>query len=614
MLSLRNRVQHASLPHIFHKTPLAILADNLEQILKAQCKGPRPTPSVKYPLDNNKLPRSKRYRYPNATPPVRRKDMVRKDGYMSISRLLQHPSLRRYGFRELFDATRFDPERRFQIVYEPDSIGSLDAGAYGTYHSGSNGLGVTVDGAGEGGVSSSASGSIGISEGVDTGSTVPEMWWIRLRRGYYQEFDMRLKRITHPQEVNVAIHVTTPEAWEDIKRVGLTRQSFPYIQFHCGIPGAETLNLPDTTGWTSSPYSSALHEPMLASGFYTKEVLEKIKWVQRIERKQRMDQKWRKQELEAPDPTKAFSWPSFWSASSTAKSSPPSSSPSSSSPSPCQSTSSPPIPTPAPSPSPQPPPTHKVLIFLNFRDALRSGIKFYQSKQDKRVLLTPGDENGCIPPWLFRRVHKVQIARQRVLARPSGSSSEGVGGRGSASTWGEAKSLEVQGASATVTGVNEADSTARAASDSPEHSDQTKPNREQLRPTPAADTQPPHRSELVDVDVEVSREEIEFDRSVPPGKVEVTETVYEHEELAPIVEIEDEFETEKKDAEERVPRDEDEGWDEQNPRSEVAGRGSEGDKDGAVWKEVSEGQNVKEGDGEMGVHRDDGAGEVASRR
>jgi hypothetical protein len=70
-----------------------------------------------------------------------------------------------------------------------------------------------------------------------------------------------------------------------------------------------------------------------------------------------------------------------------------------------------PAPTPA-HPNPEnPDPEGKVLVFVDVKRSMESGIKFYRSKVSGRIILSPGNEHGVIPPDCFRRAQKIAIVR-----------------------------------------------------------------------------------------------------------------------------------------------------------------------------------------------------------
>ncbi|KAH6913277.1 hypothetical protein BKA70DRAFT_1525357 [Coprinopsis sp. MPI-PUGE-AT-0042] len=74
-----------------------------------------------------------------------------------------------------------------------------------------------------------------------------------------------------------------------------------------------------------------------------------------------------------------------------------------------------PPPTPA-HPNPEnPDPEGKVLIFVDVKRSMEKGIKFYRSKQSGITLLSPGNDNGVIPPDCFRRAQKIAIVRKVVF-------------------------------------------------------------------------------------------------------------------------------------------------------------------------------------------------------
>ncbi|GCC16763.1 hypothetical protein chiPu_0021434, partial [Chiloscyllium punctatum] len=51
----------------------------------------------------------------------------------------------------------------------------------------------------------------------------------------------------------------------------------------------------------------------------------------------------------------------------------------------------------------------ELAIFIQLRKAIRDGIPFYLSTN--RVILTPGNENGVLPPKYFQRVLQLKPSR-----------------------------------------------------------------------------------------------------------------------------------------------------------------------------------------------------------
>ncbi|KAG7093546.1 hypothetical protein E1B28_007216 [Marasmius oreades] len=119
---------------------------------------------------------------------------IRSDGFVKVKDLLKTAELRELDFTTLEKVVEMDEKQRFTISYEP--------------HTGAPGS-----------------------------SSQLEHWWIRANQGHSltSVVDLELKRLKSPEDVPMAIHGTSAQAWKTIATEGLSRKSRNHIHLAQGL-------------------------------------------------------------------------------------------------------------------------------------------------------------------------------------------------------------------------------------------------------------------------------------------------------------------------------------------------------------------------------------------
>ncbi|KAK2465468.1 hypothetical protein APHAL10511_002360 [Amanita phalloides] len=125
---------------------------------------------------------------------------MRKDGYVCVQDLLHHPKLRGVTFLTLEEIVKQDQKQRFHLLHEPSSTETGTSSHLGS-------------------------------------------WWIRANQGHsLRNVEVDLKRILQADEIPMAVHGTTLQAWSLIEQQGLSRMKRNHIHLAQGKPGANVIS------------------------------------------------------------------------------------------------------------------------------------------------------------------------------------------------------------------------------------------------------------------------------------------------------------------------------------------------------------------------------------
>ncbi|PFH53235.1 hypothetical protein AMATHDRAFT_137757 [Amanita thiersii Skay4041] len=128
---------------------------------------------------------------------------MRRDGYVCVQDLLNHPKLRGVSFIMLEDIVKRDMKQKFHLLYDPRKVNSPGAPSQ---------LQLTS-------------------------------WWIRANQGHsLRHIGVALKRIVKVNEIPMAVHGTTVEAWKVIAKQGISRMGRKHIHLAQGAPGANVIS------------------------------------------------------------------------------------------------------------------------------------------------------------------------------------------------------------------------------------------------------------------------------------------------------------------------------------------------------------------------------------
>ncbi|KAK7466324.1 tRNA 2'-phosphotransferase, variant 2 [Stygiomarasmius scandens] len=115
---------------------------------------------------------------------------MRSDGFVPVNSLLSHPSMRGVSFSTVETVAKKDDKKRFALSYEPRAVGS---------------------------------------------SGQMESWWIRANQGHSLPVQVEMKRIIRANEIPMAVHGTTENAWRSISANGLSKMNRNHIHMAQGL-------------------------------------------------------------------------------------------------------------------------------------------------------------------------------------------------------------------------------------------------------------------------------------------------------------------------------------------------------------------------------------------
>jgi len=122
---------------------------------------------------------------------------IRQDGYAKVSDVLSNPMFRDVTFTHLQDIVKCDQKSRYHLLFEPQT--SESAGA--------------------------------------------DVWWIRANQGHsMKNVELDLQPVISASEIPMAVHGTTPQAWQFIATQGLSKMTRNHIHLAQNVPGSGVIS------------------------------------------------------------------------------------------------------------------------------------------------------------------------------------------------------------------------------------------------------------------------------------------------------------------------------------------------------------------------------------